>query len=98
MAKEERQRINNLKNYIMDKIESDKRHDEVWERVASLPKPSTKEDALACGEDWFNIGKTLEEAPDNLRNHHFFKVGYDIGKRKAYAKSLEDTVNKGKSR
>ncbi len=93
MSKESRERIERMfaqNGYVNRKEAQAKRRKATDKELREMDK------MIKCGEEYFNNGFLFEEAPEELRNHYFFELGYNQASRRAYAASLTNQNKKGR--
>mgnify|MGYP001625307256 CR=1 FL=1 len=68
-----------------DDLKREEKLRKISERKPSVKEKSEKEVMMAKAAEFVDNGIPLEMVPEELRNHHFFKVGYDVAVRRKNA-------------
>ena len=79
-----------IKSYAASQFSNDQRLEEKLKKLSEKPRPSMKEKSekevmMAKAAEFVDNGIPFEMAPEELRNHHFFKVGYEVAVKKKNA-------------
>lgn len=101
-SKENRKGVT-IKTFMVNEIVEDERREEKLRRLSARKQASSQElrekDAmLALAAKYVEEGIPFEMAPEELQNHHFFKVGYDVALRRQSALARQESQLKGKTR
>lgn len=100
MGKENNAKKRNIKTYNFLSIEADKRLEEQLRksepyRTLTKEELASKEYMIELAQQCYDNGLTYDELPakfDQYKSNHFFKVGYEIAKRKVLIE--EQKLNK----
>lgn len=101
-SKENRKGVT-IKTFMVNEIVEDERRQEKLRRLSARKQANSQElrekDAmLAKAAQFVEEGIPFEMAPEELKKHHFFKVGYDVALRRQSALAHQQSQQKGKTR
>lgn len=101
-SKENRKGVT-IKTFMVNEIVEDERRERHLQKLNDRKKASPqelreKDVMLAKAAQFVEEGIPFEMAPEELKNHHFFKVGYDVALRRQSALAHQQSQLKGKTR
>ena len=90
-----------IKAHATNQFSNDQRLEEKLRKLSEKPKLSMKEKSekdimMAKATEFVENGIPFDMAPEELRNHHFFKVGYDVAVRRKNALQFSQKNTNGR--
>lgn len=92
-----------IKTFMVNEIVEEERRKKHLQKLNDRKKASSqelreKDVMLARAAQFVEEGIPFEMAPEELKKHHFFKVGYDVALRRQSALAHQQSQLKGKTR
>lgn len=89
-----------IKTTTFEQIKSEEQFQQKLKRMSERPKVSSKEKAekdmmMAKAAQFVEENIPFDMAPDELKKHHFFKVGYEVAMRRKKALNVQNGKNIG---